>query len=215
MTMLENRRGLSVGACVLLAAATPMANGCGEQESANYYVGELEGTDALIGFAIEQDPGEEAEHVAAYICGGAQTLITHTRWFGGVSGPADSLEKDGWRIDIAEQSEALLRGSVVPPTGQGAAIAFELARATAELSAIYTLLDGDCRAGAIVIDGEDQNGETSAEPVFQGARCAVQNVSQVTPILPLALNAEGLEVEIDADGASRRVNVVPLLPDEL
>ena len=162
-------------------------------------VGTVIGTDAVIGRV------SDGEKVTFYVCGGATTYSTLTRWF---SGPDDasgavSLEKDGWQVvsDAGGHS-----GRIIPPDGP--ALAFEGHAAgfgTAE--GLYGVVDSGCRTGAVVLDPPG-----AKAPRVQGAWCGSDGAkfAQVIPILPGDISSGGIAVRVDVDGVRKDLFVVPL-----
>lgn len=162
-------------------------------------VGTVLGTDAVIGRV------SDGEKVTFYVCGGATTYSTMTRWF---SGPDDasgavSLVKDGWQV-IADAGGH--SGRIIPP--EGPELAFEGHAAgfgTAE--GLYGVVDSGCRTGAVVLDPPG-----AAAPNVQGAWCGSDGakLAQVIPILPGDVSSGGIAVRVNVDGIRKDLFVVPL-----
>ncbi|WP_437314999.1 hypothetical protein [Sorangium sp. So ce385] len=162
-------------------------------------VGAVDGTDAVL--AVVRGEGA----VTLYVCGGASTYATMTRWFEGPEDPsgAFSIESAGWTATADPGGESgLLR------TPDGAVLAFR-ARPAAQgsLEGLYAADDGGCRTGAVVFTPEG-----AESPALQGTWCAVgDRFAQVTPLRPLsALDRRGIQVQVELDGTRKNLLVTPL-----
>ena len=173
----------------LLCLAMIALSACGSDAA---LVGAIDTTDARLAVARSDD------RLVAYVCGGAQTLATHTRWFEGEAAEDGtfSLAKDEWVL-----AGTLLDGSASGILrGPGAA---ELAWAADLRGESSGLFDGEgsgsCRPGVIVF---------SADPLeLQGAGCDESGqLQQVTPDGPV--RAEGFDVT----AGNRRFFVEPVTP---
>ena len=191
-------RTLPLAAGLLFSALLVGCTG-GEAGTDDVAVGTVIGTDAVIGRV------SNGEKVTFYVCGGATTYGTMTRWFSGdddASG-AVSLEKDGWQVvsDAGGHS-----GRLIPPEGPSLAFEGHAARFdTAE--GLYAAVDSGCRTGAVV-----RNVEGSASPAVQGAWCGADGnkFAQVIPILPGDVSRGGIAVRASVDGVRKDLFVVPL-----
>ncbi|WP_437965774.1 hypothetical protein WMF04_40030 [Sorangium sp. So ce260] len=162
-------------------------------------VGAVDGTDAVLALVR----GEGA--VTLYVCGGASSYATMTRWF---EGPEDasgafSLASEGWTASADPGGES---GRLRTP--EGAELAFRARPAAVDgIEGLYAAVDGGCRTGAVVFTPE--GAETLA---LQGTWCgAGDRYAQVTPIRPLsALDRRGIEVQVELDGARKNLLVTPL-----
>jgi hypothetical protein len=191
-------RTLPLAAGLLFSA---LLSGClgGEAGADDVAVGTVLGTDAVIGRV------SDGEKVTFYVCGGATTYSTLTRWF---SGPDDasgavSLYKDGWQVvsDAGGHS-----GRIIPPDGPSLAFEGHAARPdTAE--GLYGAVDSGCRTGAVVLQAEGR-----AAPTVQGAWCGGDGnkFAQVIPILPGDVSRGGIAVRASVDGVRKDLFVVPL-----
>lgn len=170
-----------IGACLLLT-------GCG-QGGASTYVGKLTdpGADAVIGAV------SDGAEITVYVCGGAKTYAGDTRW---LRGPVDanggfSLVSDGLTVtgDVSA-------GHVV--TDAGITLSWTMAEASGDLEGVYESR-GACRTGAVV---GDFAGDGTMQ--LQGTWCdGAGKFMQVTPILPIALTAEGIAAKVEIAGAGR------------
>ncbi|WP_437809593.1 hypothetical protein [Sorangium sp. So ce1078] len=162
-------------------------------------VGAVDGTDAVVALVR----GEGA--VTLYVCGGASSYATMTRWF---EGPEDasgafSLASDGWTASADPGGES---GRLRTP--EGAELAFRARPAAVDgIEGLYAAVDGGCRTGAVVFTPE--GAETLA---LQGTWCgAGDRYAQVTPLRPLSvLDRRGIEVQVELDGARKNLLVTPL-----
>ncbi|MEP7126089.1 MAG: hypothetical protein ABJE95_34470 [Byssovorax sp.] len=184
---------------VALAFSALLAGCATSEASDDIAVGTVLGTDAVIGRV------SDGEKVTFYVCGGATTYSTMTRW---LSGPDDasgavSLEKDGWRVVSDPGGHS---GRIIPPDGP--ALAFEGHAAgfgTAE--GLYGVVDSGCRTGAVVLDAPG-----GGAPRVQGAWCGSDGAkfAQVIPILPGDISSGGIAVRVNVDGIRKDLFVVPL-----
>lgn len=187
--------------------ALGLVGGCGAAEeppTAVQFVGEVPGTDALIGIVVG---GDGRSDWAAYVCGGPMTLASHTRWYAG--GPTE-LVKDGWKIDGMQETGDTMTARLVPPVSFGSPVEVTLLRAdsVSAPAGIYTTTDGECRLGAIVL--------TAGGPAkLQGTRCYLNGVAQVTPLQPLVMTSEGLRVRVNVRGAVQDFGLFPLGASDL
>lgn len=155
-------------------------------------VGAIASTDARLSVATSGD------RLVAYVCGGPQTLETHTRWFEGRAEEDGtfSLSKDEWVL-AGTLSEGTASGTLQGP--QGAALGWTAQDEGGSTGLFGGEGSGACRTGVIVF---------SADPAqIQGAGCdAAGRLQQVTPDGPIT--AGGFSVM--ADG--RRLFVEPVTP---
>ena len=157
--------------------------GCGDEKVAPVYVGKVAESDAVVAAV------SDGEHVAFYLCGGAETYATHTRWFKGAidEGGAFSIENDGFvaKGDLTSQS-----GTVKIAAGE--TWAWSLRPAEGEIEGLYEAMDGSCRTGAVAADF-DGDGVVD----LQGTWCDGQSrFAQVTPITPVAVTDRGIGVSV-------------------
>src|SRR5438132_1689239 len=84
--------------------------GCAAPEDGNWG-GALAGSDAWVGVSVSDG------QATGYVCGGAATVATHTRWFSGafVSG-AFELEHGGW-ILRGTGASGTMSGELIDPRG--------------------------------------------------------------------------------------------------
>jgi hypothetical protein len=152
------------------------------------FVGEVEGTSLMIGVVRDGDS------LAAYVCGHADTLTTHTRWFSGSlgsDGETFTLQTDDWQL-TGSLDEGGIQGALIEPGGVSTALSLAAAGPDT-LSGLYSVMDSGCRAGLIVVD----SGASSAL-LTQGAWCdGAGLVKQVTPMMPVALVEGGIQVMVE------------------
>ncbi|WP_437753725.1 hypothetical protein [Sorangium sp. So ce1389] len=162
-------------------------------------VGAVEGTDAVV--AAVRGEGK----VTFYVCGGASSYATMTRWF---EGPADasgafSLANGGWTASAEPGGDA---GRLRTP--DGAELAFHLRPASLDRAeGLYAAVDSGCRTGVVV-----HTPEGAEAPALQGTWCgAGDRYAQVTPIRSLhEIDRRGIEVRVEVDGARKDLLVTPL-----
>lgn len=180
----------------LLFSIAPLVGGCGgvvSSSSEGTYVGKLSGSDAEI--AIVASNGS----VLAYVCGGDRSYTSATRWFVGEAGEGLHLEKDGWRIDGALVDQAW-QGTLLSPSGDSLAWSTEAVANGSEAGLYMAEIDGG-KAGVIVH-------ESGAQIEIQGAwREKIGRVLQVTPVMPVHVEAGSLLVSIDRPDGARLIKV--------
>lgn len=162
------------------------ATDTGEGPERQVYVGAVDGTNALAAMVYEMGL------VSFYVCGHGETLESHTRWFNGAPvGPMFNLNTEGWSTTGTVGGDTVT-GHLQDPDGQD--LNWTLHRVEAGLSHLYSAMHSDCRTGVIVVD------DGREEPAVQGAWCNGEGlIKQVTPMLPLALTFDGLEISVDLD----------------
>ena len=95
-------------------------------------------------------------------------------------------------------------GSLRDPDGMSHAWTLHAAP-KGSLANLYSVMHSGCRTGVIVLD----DGKTE-EPAVQGGWCNGEGlIKQVTPMLPLALTSEGLEISVDLDTGPESFFVQP------
>jgi hypothetical protein len=174
-------KNCGIAACLLLA-------GCGGTHGVETYVGRVTdpGTDAVIGAV------SDGAEITVYLCGGAKSYATDTHWF---SGKVDDSGKFSLAADGFTITGDVTAGHVV--TSAGITLSWTMAAASGEVEGVYES-QGACRTGAIV---GDFAGDGTMQ--LQGTWCdGAGKYLQVTPILPIALSARGIEAKV-ADGSSK------------
>jgi len=151
-------------------------------------VGQVDDSDVVLGVVVEDDD------VTIYACGGVDTHATHSRWFAGRFGEGDdpdafSIELDGFRIAGQRSSEAIA-GSLRDP--DGTMRSFTVAPTDEDgLSGLYWADVDGCRTGVVLfatpegIDGQGTYCNDTGEFI------------QVIILQPVALQANGVEVQVD------------------
>jgi hypothetical protein len=125
------------------------------------------------------------ETAVAYVCGGAQTLATHTRWLAGDAEEHTVLDRDGFRLELDIHDEAV-SGTF---TGAGTTGEFTAARVPdGGVAGLFNVVTDGCRTGVIVASGDVSDA--------QGAFCSAvtDELAQVTPMMPLTQTSDGLGV---------------------
>ncbi|WP_433929116.1 hypothetical protein AB3662_36470 [Sorangium cellulosum] len=162
-------------------------------------VGTVDGSDAVV--AVVRGEGE----VTLYVCGGASSYATMTRWF---DGPAEangafSLSNGGWTARAEPGGDA---GTLRSP--DGAELAFRVRPAALDRAeGLYAAVDSGCRTGVVV-----HTPEGAEAPALQGTWCGDgDRFAQVTPIRWLSEpDRRGIEVRVELEGARKRLLVTPL-----
>lgn len=189
------------------------------------YVGEAAGSDAVIAVTIADS------EIVAYVCGGATSYTTQSKWYRGQLPASDST------LSPADSTVSLSTVSLVAKDGTTMLLSFDadgvpakgtVGDASAELSklrsanpddvrGLYSAVDQGCRTGVIVF-GDPQS------PRIQGTWCSTVRgpdieggtlsiFAQVTPILPVTLDASGgLRVRVEPPGVSRDLVTLPFHP---
>jgi len=164
------------------------------------FVGAVEGTNALA--ALVRQNGQ----IAFYVCGHGDTLQSHTRWFNGemvVDQDGFELASEAWESTGTVAGDTAT-GSLRDPDGMSHAWTLHAAP-KGSLANLYSVMHSGCRTGVIVLD----DGKTE-EPAVQGGWCNGEGlIKQVTPMLPLALTSEGLEISVDLDTGPESFFVQP------
>lgn len=151
----------------------------------------------------------EGEDASAFVCGGTNNLGSHTRWmYAEPDGDEASFEQDGVSLDVT------LAVSQVTGTlnahGQSVPVDLHLA-VTKDLEGVYGAIDAGCRAGLIIVTPTD-----GGQQFARGAWCDdFGHFSQVTPVEPVALTPNGIEVSADTALGIRTFFVQPVHPSEL
>jgi hypothetical protein len=180
----------------LLAAGCALGD---EGSSPPSAVGTLVGTDAVVGASTA------GGLVTFYVCGGAGSIDTATRWFvgaGDASG-AFTLKRDGWTVtgDLGQGS-----GEVTSPEGETRAWNTHPATPST-LEGLYSTMDSGCRTGAVILQPD-----ASAPPRLQGAWCDDGGqFAQVTPILPVALTEKGVGIRVLGTASKKDLFVEPVV----
>ncbi len=200
----------------LLAAATLLVCACGGRVASEdaaateapahdeVYVGTVFGTDAVVAVVIE------GSNVIAYVCGGAKTLASHTRWFSG-TGDASApirLSTDDWTF-AATASGSVARGTLTHGSDAPLTWTAQLTDPTT-LAGLYATTDDGCRTGVVITQ------TNAAEvPLFQGAWCNRAGARmQVTPLRPYVKLHDRLAVSVHLSDRDhdRRLFVTPVSP---
>lgn len=123
--------------------------------------------------------------IMAYVCGGATTYASYTRWFTGriADDGSMTLTREGWTLRITAIG-AWVEGALVGPRGE--TIDFDVSRVSAPYGLYRSAAgDGACATGLVLWD-EDGSMAT------QGAWCdGAGRFGQVTPIAPMPVDAAG------------------------
>ncbi len=141
-------------------------------------VGDADGTDVVIGITTGASSG------VAYVCGGPDTMRSHTRWIDlaptalGLAG-----EADGWSIDGSETGDGWA-GELISPDGE--TTPWSTTWAAGLVEGLYDSDEGACRAGAVVLDDGDR---------MQGVFCLTGSLSaQVVPVGQIVLQDGAIPV---------------------
>ncbi len=160
------------------------------------YVGTVAGNDWWVAsYAKGSD-------VAVYVCGGASSFGSASRWYvGKLDARHALLSADGWTVSL-DLTEGHAAGTITPPSAT--AVAFDVPSARAgSLEGLYVALDDGRRTGVIVRQ------ETGKAPVVQGTWFGptLDARAQVTPIKPV--DAATFDVQFTFGGQTRSLTVKP------
>jgi hypothetical protein len=194
--------GAGRGGWLLGAATALLLAGCGQ--GAQTFVGSVEGTDAVVG-AVTEDG-----RATFYLCGGETTYQPFTRWFSGATGAdgALSLEstRDGTTFGL---TGSLASGAGTITTGTET-LRWSAEPASGAMSGLYAAMNGSCRIGAVVGDLHGQG--TALQGVWCDEQADDTNIYlQVTPITPIALTSQGIQVEVEGLPTAEKLYVEPVL----
>jgi hypothetical protein len=172
---------------VALLPLTLTLTACGSEPAPAAWVGSVSGSDVVVAMANEKGA------LRAYVCGGATTYASHSRWF---QGSADSgsgafeAARDGWSI-AGETSAETASGTITAPGGEVLSFAATAASESA-LEGLFAVEDSGCETGVVAQTGAD------GEPWVQGTWCDNSgHFAQVTPVMPIELTKDGLRVRVD------------------
>jgi len=158
-------------------------------------VGTLDETDAWIGVAVEGDSA------LAYVAGGEDTLVTHSRWFTDADLFSTELrdEVNGWTFE-ASVTESGATGTLLSPEDE--LFTFELL----DTGVLFDAADSGCRDGAVM-----RPGDGGLE--LQGVWCdTLGSQEPVIPVTELAMDLELLEVQVETDAGLRAFDMGPVRP---
>lgn len=181
--------------------ATPGDDDAGTTAQLSRWVGKVEGGDVLLGVVADG-----AGRARVFFCGGPSSYATSTRW---VLSAVDrdgafSYDEMGWRV-TGEIEAGRIRGRLELGDDEGHAFSAEPVR-TGTLAGLYEGQSECGRVGLIVLQDS-----ASSTPRGQGACVGPGHVpEQVSPILPITLEAGAIAVEIgDAKAQVRPAGPAP------
>jgi hypothetical protein len=167
--------------------AAPTDDDAGGTAGLTRWVGEVEDSDVLLGVVV--DGGARAR---VFFCGGSSSFASSTRWVltDVDSDGAFSFEDMGWRVE-GEIGDGRIRGRL--EIGDDAGQDFSAAPIRAgTLAGLYEGQSECGRVGLIVLQDRP-----SSPPRGQGACVGAGHLpEQVSPILPITLEAGAIAVEI-------------------
>jgi len=181
--------------------ATPTDDDAGAPAGLTRWVGEVEDSDVLLGVVVD-----EGARARVFFCGGPSSFASSTRWvLTEVDGDgAFSFEDTGWRVR-GEIGANRIRGRL--EIGDDAGQDFSAAPIRAGTLAGLYEGQAECgRVGLIVLQDRP-----SSPPRGQGACVGPGHLpEQVSPILPITLDAGAIAVEIgDAKADVRPAGPAP------
>lgn len=185
--------------CALVALAIAGCSDDGQPGPARQRVGTAASSDVVFAAVVEDD-------ISVYVCGGATTFATHTRWFRDVAlGDDGSFEAtlDGWTITGTADDDAIT-AELVGPADESLDLDGRAAREDT-LEGLYTqTLDG-CATGLVMRAGE------GGEYLSQGTWCSDQNEFAQVIVLEPVLTSDGIHVEVTKpDGVTDDFYVEPI-----
>lgn len=187
---------LSLGLAAAVGAGCSSSVPVGTVSVDGTYVGAVTGSDYWVATYAN------GNQVAVYVCGGATSFGTASRWYlGNLTARRAVLTADGWTVAV-DLAEGHATGTITPPSA--AAIAFDAPAARASsLEGLYVALDDGRRTGVIV------RHEPGKDPVAQGTWFgpSFDARAQVTPIKPI--DATTFDVQFTFGGQTRNLTVKP------
>lgn len=174
-----------------------------EARSAGVYVGAVDGSDMMVGVAVDGDK------LRIYTCGGADSLAS-SKWFKGtVTELSDfDLHNGAWSIRGA-WVDGRLEGELHTPEGEAHAWSADPAEPGTS-DGLYAATTGQCTSG-VVIRHDGQGGPAQA----QGTWCDGQgNLAQIIVLSPFAMTRRGILVEAQPvrEAPVSRFYVTPVAP---
>jgi hypothetical protein len=168
------------------------------------YIGKLVDTDAVIAISAS------GNDVVAYICGGATTFATTTRWFPHTEWASDQptlrMSSDGWTLDLVRDAQGI-SGSASDGTGKRYAITAHPTRPET-MAGLYAVVDEGCRTGVVVMQDRAEDA-----PTFQGTWCNNKGAfEQVTPVRPYDRWAGRVAVTVHVGGENRMLYAANFSP---
>ncbi len=155
----------------------------GQIGPARQRVGTATSGDVVFAAVVEGD-------ISVYVCGGATTYATHTRWFRDLALADDGgfeATLDGWTITGVAEDDAIA-ATVVGPADETIELDGRAAREDS-IEGLYTqTLDG-CATGLVMR-------EEGGELLSQGTWCSDQNEFAQVIVLEPVLTSEGIHVEV-------------------
>jgi hypothetical protein len=163
-------------------AAMAFLAGCGDEALVPTYVGQVEGTDEVVAAVTDGD------QVALYLCGGATTFATRSRWFRG------TVDERGAFSATSEGFTAtgdLTAGKGTITTADGETLTWSMRPAEGPVEGLYQSSADGCRMGAVAADFD---GDGLID--LQGTWCDGSQFAQVTPIMPVGVTERGIGVSV-------------------
>lgn len=207
-----HERSLHRSAALTFAALLAVGCGAAEDEkpaprepTLRTFIGTLEGTDAVVAFV------QDREDWVGYVCGGASTYMTLTRWYAGrVERLGDSERITGSEPDAGVSgtlAEHSVDGVLMGRDGLEHRFRAELADAQSDrLVGLFAVVDSGCRTGLVAMPSLAGSASTT-----QGVWCdGAGRFAQVTPIQPIEYGDRGLAVRITED--LRQLYLLPASP---
>lgn len=200
-------RRIALAAVIATAIATEIVAGLGCSASeapvapatSSPLVGTLEGTDARVGLVVDDAKG------VLYVCGGATTRASLTRWF---RGPRSAAGIDWTSEDlrvIAAPRGAAWAGEL--RKSDGTSVPFVLdAAAAGTLAGVYDATLPTGRAGVVVFQGSPAE-QASMLGAFRASGGAF---AQVLPVREVSRTSRGIEVQVA--GLAETIFVQPVAP---
>lgn len=168
--------------CASMLFAIVACSDDGQLGPATQRVGTATTGDVVFAAVVDDD-------ISVYVCGGASTFATHTRWFRDLALDDDGgfeATLDGWTLSgIAEDD--VIRADLVGPA-ETLTLEGRAARENS-IEGLYTkTLDG-CTTGLVM---REEGGET----LSQGTWCSDQGEFAQVIVLEPVLTSEGIHVEV-------------------
>ena len=167
------------------------------------FSGAIEGTNVFAGMVVQNG------RLSFYTCGIEHTLNDHTAWWSAdipAEGGEIVVEHHAWTLRVTRIEDNSAEGMLTNPDGHN--VPWRLNLAHPDTGAGLYAAPGDmCRHGLILVDDGG-----AADPRAQGAWCEGEGVFlQVTPVRPLAITPQGVEVYVDREDGRHHFFMEPVV----
>ncbi len=182
-----------------------LTGACGGSEplgATRTWVGHLDGTDAALAITLGDSK------LAAYVCGGPSTLKTLTHWMSG--------DKNDQQLSASHPDGTSLIGNLEAGAATGVLKMAGFPDRSFSARAIRLEFGRTLRRQRQRLPNRRdrlRRRDRNPRPSVIGAWCdSGGSVSEVTPIAPVAMREDGLQVEADGPEGHRMISVRPVRP---